>query len=448
VNVTTTMSATPDRYRGPEGDVGLRELMAAREIVHAFITAERPEEVFQFALDRVCPLIGATFGCVYVIDEGTELMRLAAVHNWPGKYAKFLSQMRVRLGHGPSGLAASERRTIEVLDLFQDPSLADWREVAKELGFRSFVALPLQTPKAVLGTVTFYFSSPNAVSRDTRHLVRMVADQMAATAEKARLIQDLKRANVALTASNAQLEQQYADALEARRVKDSFLQNISHELRTPLTAVMGYTALLEEEAAGPINDEQRHTLEQVSAASEHLLSLIGDLLELTALKRGALDLELAELDPRTPMREALAAAKGRRDGVALDVVEPDIVPPMIGDGRMLSKVIRILLTNAFKFTRIGTVRATLEIAKERAIYLVTDTGIGIPPDAIHSIFDEFRQVDSGLTREYGGSGLGLALGRRLARLLHGDITVTSMVGHGSTFRLDVPLRAPRSTPAH
>jgi signal transduction histidine kinase len=276
----------------------------------------------------------------------------------------------------------------------------------------------------------------------------MVADQMAATAEKARLIQDLKRANVALTASNAQLEQQYADALEARRVKDSFLQNISHELRTPLTAVMGYTALLEEEAAGPINDEQRHTLEQVSAASEHLLSLIGDLLELTALKRGALDLELAELDPRTPMREALAAAKGRRDGVALDVVEPDIVPPMIGDGRMLSKVIRILLSNAFKFTRIGTVRATLEIAKERAIYLVTDTGIGIPPDAIHSIFDEFRQVDSGLTREYGGSGLGLALGRRLARLLHGDITVTSMVGHGSTFRLDVPLRAPRSTPAH
>src|SRR5690242_3132166 len=442
------MATTSDRLRGPEGDVGLRELMAAREIVHAFITAERPEEVFQFALDRVSPLIGATFGCVYVIDEGTDLMRLAAVHNWPGKYARFLGQMRVKLGHGPSGLAASERRTIEVLDLFEDPTLVDWRDVAKELGFRSFVALPLQTPRAVLGTVTFYFSSPNAVSRDTRHLVRMVADQMAATAEKARLIQDLKRANAALTATNAQLEQQYADALEARRVKDQFLQNISHELRTPLTAVMGYTALLEEGVAGPVNDEQRHTLEQVNAASEHLLSLIGDLLELTALKRGALDLELTELDPRTPMREAIKAAKGRRDGVGLDVREPDIVPPMFGDGRMLSKIIRVLLSNAFKFTRSGTVTVALDVANERAIYRVTDTGIGIPPDSIHSIFDEFKQVDGGMTREYGGSGLGLALGRRLARLLHGDVTVTSMVGHGSTFKLDIPLRAPRATPAH
>lgn len=438
----------PERFRGPDGDVGLRELMAAREIVHSFITAERPEEVFQFALDRVCPLIGATFGCVYVIDEGTDLMRLAAVHNWPGRYSKFLSQMRVRLGHGPSGVAASEKRTIEVLDLFQDPALSDWRDVAKELGFRSFVALPLQTPRAVLGTVTFYFSSPNAVSRDTRHLVRMVADQMAATAEKARLIQDLKRANAALTATNSQLERQYAEALEARRVKDQFLQNISHELRTPLTAVVGYTALLEEGIAGPVNDEQRHTLQQVNAASEHLLSLIGDLLELTALKRGALDLELAELDPRTPLRDALKAAKGKRDGVTLDVSEPDIVPPMIGDGRMLSKVIRILLNNAFKFTRTGTVHASLEIGSERVVYRVTDTGIGIPPESIHAIFDEFKQVDSSPTREYGGSGLGLALGRRLARLLHGDITVTSAVGEGSTFKLDVPLRAPRLTPAH
>lgn len=438
----------PDRMSGSEKDVGLRELMAAREIVHAFITAERPEEVFQFALDRVSPLIGASFACVYVIDEGTDLMRLAAVHNWPGRYARFLDQMRVRLGHGPSGVAAAERRTIEVLDLFQDPSLADWRDIAKELGFRSFVALPLQTSTAVLGTVTFYFSSPNAVSRDTRHLVRMVADQMAATAEKARLIQDLKRANAALTATNEQLEQQYAEALEARRVKDQFLQNISHELRTPLTAVMGYTSLLEEGVAGPINDEQRHTLEQVNAASEHLLTLIGDLLDLTALKRGALDLELVELDPRVPMRDAVAAAKGRREGVGLDVSEPDIVPPMIGDGRMLSKVIRVLLSNAYKFTRAGTVRVSMEIANGRVIYLVSDTGIGIPPGAIHTIFEEFQQVDGGLTREYGGSGLGLALGRRLARLLHGDITVTSTVGEGSTFRLDVPLRAPRLTPAH
>src|SRR5262249_12679334 len=148
---------------------------------------------------------------------------------------------------------------------------------------------------------------------------------------------------------------------------------------------MGYTALLEEGVAGPVTEEQKHTLEQVNAASEHLLTLIGDLLELTALKRGALDLELAELDPRVPMRDALKAARGQREGSPPNVPEPDIVPPMIGDGRMLSKVIRILLTNAYKFTRAGQVRVSLEIGNERAVYFVSDTGIGIPTDAMHAI---------------------------------------------------------------
>src|SRR5689334_16512017 len=188
----TSVTSIPERLRTPSdaGDFGLRELIAVREIAHAFLTAERPEDVYQLALDQVSPLVGAAFACVYLIDEGSELMRLAAVHNWPERYAKFLGQMRVRLGFGPSGEAASERRTIEVLDLLADPSLEDWQEVANELGFRSFVALPLQTAHAVHGTVTFYFASSKSVSVGTRHLMRTVADQMAGTAEKARLIEE------------------------------------------------------------------------------------------------------------------------------------------------------------------------------------------------------------------------------------------------------------------
>ena len=138
--------------------------MAVREIVHAFLTAERPEEVFQFALDRVSPLVGATFACVYLIDGSSEVMRLAAVHNWPQRWATYLGQMRIRIGSGPSGEAASERRAVEVPDVFVDPRLEDWQEVAHELGFRSLVALPLQTGRSVLGTVTFYFAATGAVS--------------------------------------------------------------------------------------------------------------------------------------------------------------------------------------------------------------------------------------------------------------------------------------------
>ena len=149
-----------------------------------------------------------------------------------------------------------------------------------------------------------------------------------------------------------------------------------------------------------------------------------------------------------PMRDALKAAKGKRDGVELNVAEPDIVPPMIGDGRMLSKVIRVLLTNAFKFTRVGQVRASLEIANERVVYYVRTRASAFPPTpSIRSSTNSSRWTAAS-PESTAGRGLASRSARRLARLLHGDITVTSTVGQGSTFRLDVPLRAPRSTPAH
>lgn len=419
---------------------GVRELIALREIVHAFLTADKPEDVYQFALDSVSPLVGACTACVYLIEEGSELMRLAAVYGWPHRYARFLGDMRVRVGFGPSGQAARERQMIEVPDVFANESLEDWQEVAGELGFRSFVALPLQTADAVLGTITFYFSKANAIADDTRHLMRTVADQMAATAEKARLIQDLQKANAALKSSNNQLERQYMDVLEARRMKDEFLANISHELRTPLTAVVGYIDLMEEGLAGPVSEEQQRTLEQVKGASEHLLALITDLLELTALKRGLVELDIAEFDPREPLREALQAAKGRRENVELEVVEPDDPPHMKSDRRTVTRAITTLLDNAFKFTHDGKIRVLLTIHGEHAAYTIEDTGVGIPADAHRMIFDEFRQVDGSTTRGYGGSGLGLSLARRLARLVHGDISLTSTPGVGSTFRFDLPLR--------
>lgn len=421
-------------------DSGLRELVALREIVHAFLTADKPEEVYQFALDRVSPLVGACTACVYLIEEGSELMRLAAVYGWPLRFARFLGDMRVRIGFGPSGQAARDQQMIEVPDVFADDSLEDWQEVASELGFQSFVALPLQTADAVLGTVTFYFSTTNSIGDDTRHLMRTVADQMAATSEKARLIQDLQKANAALKSSNNQLERQYMDVLEARRMKDEFLANISHELRTPLTAVVGYISLMEEGIAGPVSEEQQRTLEQVKGASEHLLALIQDLLELTALKRGLVELDITEFDPREPLREAIAAAKGRRESVELEVVEPDDPPRMKSDRHTVARAVATLLDNAYKFTHDGKIRVLLSIHGEHAAYTIEDTGVGIPAEAHRMIFDEFRQVDGSTTRGYGGSGLGLSLARRLARLVHGDISLTSTPGVGSTFRFDLPLR--------
>jgi signal transduction histidine kinase len=425
-------------------DFGLRELMAVREIAQALLVSERPGDVYQFALDRVSPLVGATFACVYLVDGTSELMRLQAVHNWPERYAPFLGQMRVRLGHGPSGQAASERRVIEVPDVFADASLADWQEVATELGFRSLVAMPLQTVAGVLGTVTFYFAgSDGGISAESRGLLRVVADQMAATAEKARLIDDLQRTNEALQVTNAELEKQYVAVLEARRLQDEFLSNVSHELRTPLTAVLGYLALMEEGLAGPVTDEQQHTLTQVKGASEKLLELIGDLLDLTSLKRGELAVRVGDFDPREPIREAVASTEGRRSHVDLVLEDaPATLPGMVSDRRKVTRLLGALLNNAYKFTEQGQVRIGVECRGDRVLYRVSDTGVGISGDAQEFVFDEFRQEDGSATRRYGGSGLGLAIARRLARLLGGDVSLSSQQGKGSSFTVELPLVYP------
>lgn len=454
--MTKSFSATAERIRlasptgpAPSGsEAAVRELMAVREIVHAFLTADRPEEVFRFALERVSPVVGATFASVYLVDGASELMRLAAAYNWPKRYEPWLGEMRVRLGFGPSGEAASERRAIEVPDVFADPSLEDWQEVANELGFRALVALPLQTSSRVLGAVTFYFADARGFSTERRGLLRIVAAQMAATAEKAALIDDLRRANAALTESKDELEQQYLAVVEARRVKDEFLTNVTHELRTPLTAVMGYISLLQEEFSGPLTDHQRNDLSLARDASDRLLALIDNLLEMTTLKRGGMDVQVETFDPRDPLREAATTIKGRPDSTELRIEVPsDPVPYMRSDRRKLTKVLSSLISNAYKFTARGVVTASLEVASGRALYRVQDTGIGVPLASQRLIFEEFRQVDGSLTRRYGGTGLGLALARRLARLLGGDIELVSVPGEGATFTLEIPLEYQPVDPA-
>lgn len=428
---------------GNPGEPSVRELMAVREIAHAFLTADRAEEVFQFALARISPLVGASFASVYLVDGVSELMHLAAQHNWPERYRPWLGQMRVRVGFGPSGEAVSERRAIEIPDVFADASLEDWQEVASELGFRSFVALPLMTKNGVLGAVTFYFTEAGASGgSEKRSLLRIVADQLAATAEKATLIEELRNANAALQEMNSELERQYVAVVEAKRVKDEFLANISHELRTPLTAVMGYVSLLQEGVSGPVTAEQASDLEAVQTSSNHLLALINDLLELTTLKQGRLPVTVGTFDPRDALRDAVEQLGLHKKGIALAVEEPARpLVPMVSDRRKVTRIILSLLRNAEKFTDSGKITASVE-SGSRVRYLVSDTGSGVPPGMRDSIFDEFRQGDGSSTRRHGGSGLGLSIARRLARLLGGDVQLetSNLSGGGSTFSLDLPLQ--------
>jgi GAF domain-containing protein len=184
---------TPLEQDPAEGDVAL-----LRDLTHALLRADRPEEAFQFALDRCCPVVGASLGSVFVLDGRSELLRLVAAHAWPEQWRPWLGEMRVRVGFGPSGEAVSERRAIEVPDVFADPGLEDWQEVARELGFRALVALPLATTEGVVGAVTFYFADAAVPDARVRSLLRATADLMAAVAEKAALRERIRRAEALL----------------------------------------------------------------------------------------------------------------------------------------------------------------------------------------------------------------------------------------------------------
>lgn len=191
------------RWRLPEPDVpgaeqAPAEVEVLRDLVHSLLRAERPEEAYQFALDRICPAVGASLGSVFLVDGASELMHLVAAHAWPDRWRPWLGEMRVRVGFGPSGESVSERRVIEVADVLADPGLDDWREVAQELGFRALVSLPLVAPSRVAGALTCYFAAPGIPAPRVRSLLRAAADVMAAVAEQGALRDRLRRAEAAL----------------------------------------------------------------------------------------------------------------------------------------------------------------------------------------------------------------------------------------------------------
>jgi signal transduction histidine kinase len=431
----------------------LRELEVAQEIAQAFLTARLPIEVYRLALERVAPLVGASFGCVYLRDDGGDLLRLIAAYNWPQAHASYLGAVRVKVGNGPTGTAVADNKLVEVRDVFADESVADWWEAARELGFSSSVSVPLAFQDRPVGAITFYFKRPEPLSAADRGLLRLVGDLLSGVAEKAHLIEDLQKSNELLRDQNVELEARYREAEEARRLKNEFLANVSHELRTPLTAILGYAYLLREGLSGPLGAEQNDAVAKIERAGGTLMGMINDLLDLSHLMLRRTTVEREPCDAVALLRAALAAVMndGATSEVRLEVPRHQV--PIHTDPVLVVRILQKLISNALKFTPDGTV--TLRVHASRAdrdgepgaaspypmdcvFWEIEDTGIGISPDHQRAIFDEFRQVDGSATRRFSGSGIGLAISRRMAERLGGTILVSSRPGQGSLFTLALP----------
>ncbi|AXA90248.1 PAS domain-containing sensor histidine kinase [Massilia sp. YMA4] len=253
-------------------------------------------------------------------------------------------------------------------------------------------------------------------------------------------IGERKRIELALQEKNAELA-------AASLAKDQFLSSMSHELRTPLNAIIGFTGTLLMQLPGPVNDEQAHQLRTIQSSARHLLSLINDILDITKIASGKVDLNHESFDCRALLDSvaAMFAPLARQKGLALEVRLPARPIAVSTDRRAVQQIVINLLNNAIKFTERGSVRleAHVERVPDEAIVIdVVDTGIGIAPDQLALLFRPFTQLDQGTTRQFEGTGLGLHLSERLAALIGGGISVRSAVGEGSVFTLRVPLRAP------
>lgn len=341
----------------------------------------------------------------------------------------------------------AEHRAVEVQDVFADPALREWWDPARELGFTSLISLPLALEGEVSGALTFYFDAAHAFEDHERTLLALVARQLAATVERAHLIEKLQTANAELHRQKDELEYRVREAEQAKRLKTEFLANISHELRTPLTSILGYTFLLDASHMGALSTDQQAAVRKIDRAATVLLRLINDLLDLSHLSLGRTALAEQEEEAVALVHRAADIVGGPPAGVEFRVECPDGAIPLRVDGEKVAKVLENLLSNAFKFTAQGEVVVTVrrtgppEHGAPAVEWAVRDTGIGIGPEDQHAIFDEFRQVDGSSTRLYGGTGLGLALSRRLGELLGGEIRVSSEPGVGSTFTFRVPLRS-------
>ena len=238
----------------------------------------------------------------------------------------------------------------------------------------------------------------------------------------------------------AELAAAMKKAQEADRIKSAFLATMSHELRTPLNSIIGFTGILLQGLAGPLNEEQQKQLSMVQSSARHLLALINDVLDISKIEAGQLAISLTTFDLKTSIEKIvrMVSPTAEKKGLNLKVEISEKVNRVTTDQRRLEQIILNILTNAVKFTEKGEIRVLCTSENDCYILSVSDTGIGIPSEAIPALFKPFHQIDTGLTRKYEGTGLGLSIAKRLIEMMGGSIQVESKWGQGSTFTIRFP----------
>jgi GAF domain-containing protein len=415
----------------------VEELRALGEVGQAVSSTLELETVLTRIASHAVQLTGAAGGAIYEYDEASEEFHLKGSHQIEKEFVEALRASPIRLGGGALGQAASSRAPVEVADILdeRDFSATRIRPVLRQLGYRSLLAVPLLREGLIMGGLTIFRRTPGSFAPEVVNLLQTFATQSVLAIQNARLFREIEEKSRQIEAAN--------------RHKSEFLANMSHELRTPLNAIIGFSEVLQEKLFGELNDKQAEYTDDILTSGRHLLSLINEILDLSKVEAGRMELELATFDLPLAIDNARTFVRERatRHGINVDVDVDERLGEFVGDERKIKQILLNLLSNAVKFTpeggRIGINARQTDGSVEIS---VSDTGVGIAPEDQPKIFEEFRQVGTDYAHKVEGTGLGLTLAKKFVELHGGKIWVTSEVGKGSKFTFSLPI-APSPLPS-
>jgi signal transduction histidine kinase len=361
-------------------------------------------------------------------QQGTNY-HLVATHGFPSGFKEYIETLPVERGRGSvTGRVLLEGKRIQIIDVLADPEYT-WIEVQKGGGFRTVLAVPLLREGAPIGVLNVNRTVVRPFTDKQIELVTTFADQAVIAIENVRLFDEIQDKNRQLA--------------EASEHKSQFLASMSHELRTPLNAIIGLTEMMVTNAARFGTEKALEPLRRVSAAGTHLLSLINEVLDLSKIEAGKLELNPEPVNLARLIDEVIGTAGqlAEKNQNRLVVEAQENLGVLNADSMRLKQILLNLLSNACKFTKEGEVALRVRKVADGRDWVelaIADSGIGLTAEQQAKLFQDFTQADSLTARRYGGTGLGLALSRKLARMMGGDVTVASEPGKGSVFTVRLP----------
>ena len=404
----------------------VEELRALGDVTQAVNSTLDLQTVLDAIVGKATQLSGTEAGVIYVFDEVTRQFQLRATYGMTTDMIAVIKEHHADFSEAVR--AATQRREPDQVADLQPSSRAN--ELVMRLGYRARLVVPLLAPDRIVGALVVRRKEPGEFPKNTIELLQTFAAQSVLAIQNARLFSEIGEKSRQLA--------------EASQHKSQFLANMSHELRTPLNSIIGLTQMLTEHAPRFGTEKALEPLHRVLNAGRHLLALINDILDLSKIEAGRMELHL-ELFPLVPLIEDVAKTiepMATKNGNRIVVDCRPELGTIHADQTRIRQALLNLASNANKFTEKGTVTIAAQPqrndGRDWITIAVADTGIGMTPEQMGKLFQEFSQASSATASKYGGTGLGLVISRRFCQMMGGDITVESEPGRGSTFTIRLP----------